>query len=421
MSTALAVGAVSAVLRNVLDNGLIDAVPAVGSPIKVTARAPDLIKLDGGMAEPQLNLFVYRVSLNPGWRNAGQPTRDSGGRRISAPPLGLDVHYLLTAYGREDFHAETLLGYGMHLLHERPFLDRAAIRKALQWTPADAAVLPDAFRDPPNAGLADQFEALKISWEPLDLEEMSKLWSALQSHYRPSVGFQVTVVLIEAPSAPGPDPLPVLERKVRAQAGLVPPYPAIDSVAAPDGTATAELGEDITVHGSHLDGNGITIHLRHASASNDIAASDNTDPARLIFRLPSTEPANKPYPAGAWTVSITLTPPGETAARTTNPAALRLAPKWTGHTLTGAKTKRLRITGLAPRLRPGQEVTVALGTAQAPTAALTKATDQVTAEFTDVPPGETVVRVRVDGVDSRFVDFKEKPPVFRTEAQVTVP
>ena len=35
-----------------------------------------------------------------------------------------------TAYGVDDFQAEILLGYAMHLLHERPVLDRAAIRRA---------------------------------------------------------------------------------------------------------------------------------------------------------------------------------------------------------------------------------------------------------------------------------------------------
>ena len=45
MSSPLAVGAVSAVLRNFLDNGMID-VGAPLSPVKVTAVAPDTIKLD---------------------------------------------------------------------------------------------------------------------------------------------------------------------------------------------------------------------------------------------------------------------------------------------------------------------------------------------------------------------------------------
>jgi hypothetical protein len=47
---------------------------------------------------------------------------------VSSLPLALN-HYLLTAYGSADFQGDILLGYAMHLLHERPVLDRAAIRR----------------------------------------------------------------------------------------------------------------------------------------------------------------------------------------------------------------------------------------------------------------------------------------------------
>src|SRR5262249_17931929 len=144
-----------------------------------------------------------------GWRNAGLPSRDGGGTRLTNPPLAVDLHYLVTAYGRRDLEAEVLLGYAMLLLHERPFLDRATIRKALSMMPLDPTILPDAFRDPPAAGLADQVESLKITWEAMDTEELSRLWSAMQAHYRPSAGYQVSVVLMEAVE-PTVSPLPVL-------------------------------------------------------------------------------------------------------------------------------------------------------------------------------------------------------------------
>ena len=63
-----------------------------------------------------------------------------------APPLALDLHYIITAYGRADFQAEILLGYAMHLLHERPMLDREAIRRALDPSPLDVSMLPPTFQ-----------------------------------------------------------------------------------------------------------------------------------------------------------------------------------------------------------------------------------------------------------------------------------
>ena len=177
MSSPLAVGAVSAVLRNFLDNGMID-VGAPLSPVKVTAVAPDTIKLDDPEQPPSLNLFLYRTSLNQGWAEVGLPSFDSNGSRISSPPLALNLHYLLTAYGQSDFQAEILLGYAMHLLHERPVLDRAAIRRALDPSPLGSSILPPAFQALTASDLADQVDNVTITYEPMDTEEMARLWSA---------------------------------------------------------------------------------------------------------------------------------------------------------------------------------------------------------------------------------------------------
>src|SRR5262245_24455966 len=117
MSTVLAIGGVSAVLRNILDNGVIDAAQALGTPVQVTAISPDLVKTDDPNAPPQLNLFLYRVTPNQGWRNVNLPSYDDDGTRIANPPLALNLHYLVTAYAQADLHAEILLGYAMHLLH----------------------------------------------------------------------------------------------------------------------------------------------------------------------------------------------------------------------------------------------------------------------------------------------------------------
>src|SRR5918997_636677 len=150
MSSPLAIGAVSAVLRNLLDNGLVDVGSPLGS-VAVTAVAPDTIKLD----------------------------------EVDAPPA-LNLHHLLTAYGSADFQAEILLGYAMHLLHERPVLDRAAIKRALDPSPLGPSILPPEFQALAASDLAEQIEAITLTPEPMDTEEVSRLWSAIQSHYRPT-------------------------------------------------------------------------------------------------------------------------------------------------------------------------------------------------------------------------------------------
>ena len=103
----------------------------LGNNVNITALPPDTIKLEGSNAQTQLNLFLHQVTPNPGWSNVGLPSRDARGNRLTNAPLALDLHYLLTAYGTEELHSEILLGYAMYLMHERPVLDRQAIRVAL--------------------------------------------------------------------------------------------------------------------------------------------------------------------------------------------------------------------------------------------------------------------------------------------------
>jgi hypothetical protein len=184
VSSALAIGAVSAVLKNLLDNGIVEQV-ALGTTVNVSAVAPDTIRLDAPEDPPQLNVFLHQVTPNAAWRNRELPSRASNGDRLTNPPLALDLHYLITAYGRSDFQAEILLGYAIHLLHERPMLDRPAIRRALDPSPLDVSTLPPAFQVLTASDLADQVEAIRITPIAMAVDEMSKLWSAFQTHYRP--------------------------------------------------------------------------------------------------------------------------------------------------------------------------------------------------------------------------------------------
>src|SRR3569833_3361062 len=91
MSSPLALAAVTAVLRDLLNIGLIDhdITGALGNNVTVTAVPPDTIAIDGNNARTQLNLFLHQVTPNAGWRNVGLPSRDDRGTRLANPPLAL--------------------------------------------------------------------------------------------------------------------------------------------------------------------------------------------------------------------------------------------------------------------------------------------------------------------------------------------
>jgi hypothetical protein len=423
MSSPLAIGAVSAVLRNLLDNGMVDV--GVG-PVKVTAVAPDTIDLEEGEPKPSLNLFLYRTSPNQGWANVGLPAFDGNGSRVSHPPLGLNLHYLLTAYGFADFEAEILLGYAMQLLHEHPVLDRPAIRKALDPSPLDASILPPAFQALTAADLADQVENVTITPEPLDTEELSRLWSAIQTHYRPTVGYVVSVVLIET-RKPARKPLPVLERDLIVEPSLLPPYPTITRVEPDDSQPAARLSEHVRLAGHHLDGTGAVARFAHRllDEPNEITIGASTDPSGIDVTLPSGPTAEQDWPAGVYLVSVELTRPTEPRPRTSNVAAMLLAPEPQLPPTTvsrNATTRNVTVTlGISPEVRPAQGAELTLGGTSGPADPHPTQTSTLTFRLGDVPFGAQPVRLTVDGVDSLLVDRSVEPPVYDPGQSVTVP
>ena len=436
MSSPLAIAAVSAVLRNLLDDGIVAASAAVGS-VKVTAVAPDRVKLDEADVPPSLNLFLHRVSPNPGWRNAGLPSRAANGARLSNPPLALDLHYLLTAYGTTDFQAEILLGYAMHVLHERPVLDRASIRVALNPSPLGPSILPPAFQALAASDLADQVETVTVTQEPMDSEEMSRLWSASQSHYRPSAAYVVSVVLIEA-TKPSRTPLPVLsrgpvdpatgrERGIVSEPSLVPPFPTVERVVPPGGEPAARLGETVRLAGHHLDGTSVTVSFSHRllAAPHIRTVGTNADPGGIDVAIPSGATAAQNWPAGVYTVSATLVRPGEASPRESNVAAMLLAPEPVlppTSVVRDAATRRVTVTlDVRPVVRPEQPARLTLDGATVDAGARTTPLATLTFAFGDVPAGARWIRLTVDGVESLLVDRSATPPAFDPTQSVTVP
>ena len=438
MSNALAIAGVSAVLKDLLDSGLIDhqVTDALGAGVLVSSLAPDVVPINGDGAVPRLNLFLHQVTPNAAWRNVDLPSCDTSGRRVSNPPLALDLHYLLTAYGIAELQAEVLLGYGLQLLHENPVLSRAAIRTALNPSPVSGALLPSVYQALRSADLADQVELLKITPTAMNAEEMSRLWSALTAHYRPTAAFQVSVVLIE-PQAPAMSPLPVL-RRGRSLLGLdrdegvivapdmVPPYPTLESVlvAAHETPSTLQTGDVLTVRGHHLAGSGRFMVLRSDTfkLAHEIALPDGTDETGLDFT------ANLPagLPVGVYRLELRVLRSGEAEPRTSNPLPMALAPKITsfppiGMTRSLANRLSLRI-GCQPEVRVGQKVALLMDSREAQAQPYTPNTTTLDFQFADAPLAGTtpLLRLKVDGIESIVVNRGARPPAFFNH-RITLP
>jgi hypothetical protein len=178
MSDSLAIAAVTSALRQRLQRALDASLPGT----RVTIRPPD--KARDSQVGNQVNLFLFQTSPNASWRNVAPEPAGPGGLR--PPPLALNLLYIMSAHGRDDDDPEPfshrLLGETMRVLHEQPVLDLAE----------------------PGLAPAGGAARVRVTLQPLSLEEMTKLWTIFQTPYRLSVVYEATVVLIDrAPEGTG--------------------------------------------------------------------------------------------------------------------------------------------------------------------------------------------------------------------------
>ncbi|MBS0150784.1 MAG: DUF4255 domain-containing protein [Nitrospira sp.] len=432
MSNSLAIASVTATLRRLLEKGGID---------HVTVRPLDKAPVGIAADKQRINLFLYQALPDAAFRNMEMPGRAKSGE-TGHPPLPLTLYYLLTAYSgdeQDDTKSHALLGEAMRIFHDHPLLGAGEIRDAVT-----------ADRDLAASDLADQVERLRITLQPLLFEEMSKLWTTFQIHYRLSAAYQVSVVLIES-TRPVRTPLPVLmrgkdDRGVMVQPDLTPPFPTLTEVAVPkrepsqklaDMTKlpkqppTALLGDELLIKGHHLGDSEVVVDLIHPLIKKavEIPVKNGTDK-----ELKTTVP-NKPteLPAGFYTVAAHITPTDPAKAgdeRKTNSLSLSLAP-----TIVDIKPKILKRDALLtvqcrPEIWEGQRVALLVGDRElisepwpakpARPEELPRKTDTMKFRLKNIGPGTYFVRLRVDGVDSLLVDWSKTPPEFDTTKKVTV-
>jgi hypothetical protein len=431
MSSRAAIGTVSAVLVDLLKAEMSDLNAAHSlfpNEVHVTATAPDLVEITPD-TNPQLNLFLYRVSPNQGWWNVGQPARAGDGTVQCSPPLALNLHYLLTAYGQSDYQAELMMGYAMHLLHRTSLIDPATLQQAL-------SLLPPGFNQLGAPDLADQPESITITLEPSNTEEIARLWTAISTNYRPTATYVVTVVLLQT-HAPQQSPLPVLQRGpgdrgVLINPSLDPPLPTLTGVGIPDGQTAARLGDPITLHGYNLAGTGPgtgnkpILSFTHPLQQAPVAtlSAPGADPRTVTVTLPTPAPGDTTWLAGPYTVTFTVQPPLDDQQRTTNAVTLPLAPTLNlpPDSITRAADKTISVTlTVEPPVYPGQDVWLFLGSTGAPMQSLSSPSDTLTFDLPAVPAGPQWVRLRVDGVESQLIDTSTTPPSFISAQSVTVP
>jgi len=409
VSNAAAIAAVTSTLYNLLDKG-IRSDTTIGT-CTVTTDPPDSAR--GARTDNQINLFLYQLAFSAAWRNIDMPRQVHPGE-TGQPPLGLNLYYLLTAYGAQTelYMGHRILGQAMSILHDHPLLGSKEIQ--------DNAIFSDLYL---------QVERVRITPQPLSIEDITKLWTSFQTNYRLSAAYEVSVVLIES-QRPARTPLPVLSRGAQdegalAQADLIPPFPAIDALVPPNGQPAARLGDAVTIRGHHLDGTAVVVRLEHPRllAPIDVPPVAGGTESTVSVQLPPTNPPPAGWPPGIYSVRLLVSRPGEPQPRVTNTLPLALAPRITGVAPNPAAavggTITLTVT-TSPQVLPDQRVTLLVGDAEILAAAHAATTDHFSFTVNGIAPGDYWLRLRVDGVDSILVDRTTTPPSFDASQKVTV-
>lgn len=415
MSNTLAIAATTATLRNLLQTQ-IPSLDADLSDLEVTIAPPDLARK--GITKAQLNVFLYQTVVNAAWRNLDMPRQIKPGE-AGSPPLALNLHYLLTAYGRgeadNDGVSHRVLGAAMSVLHDHTVLGQSEIAAALL-----------------NNDLAEQFERLRITPLAIGVEEMSRLWTVFQSQYRISAAYQAAVVLIDS-RLQTRAALPVLTRGPgdRGIATITGAAPTLDEIRPPLSQAAARQGEDVVIAGAQLQSGDAVVRFSSTRLASpiEIAPQPGGSASEITVHLPdkNDDPnALARWVPGYYTVALVATHP-DVPPLVSNPVAFALAPTITVSPATApAGVLDLSIT-CAPRVVPGQRALLIFGEQQVEPASLTNpidATQPSTLAFTvpGVAAGSYVVRLRIDGVDSIPVVYSGTPPVpaFDPAQKVTV-
>ncbi len=182
MSNYLAIATVTATLQRVLQTVLQQDIEGA----RVTTLPP--ANISSGAPEVGVNIYLYQVASNPALANY-----DSTPNRTKGNPLNrqvaIDLYYMMSCYGNDvELQPQRVLGSIVSTLADKRILTPDLIRST-----CNDSTLPFLI----DSDLADQIQLVTIVPVDITLEDLSKTWSVYQAPYVLSIAYRACLVVIE--------------------------------------------------------------------------------------------------------------------------------------------------------------------------------------------------------------------------------
>jgi hypothetical protein len=312
VSNFLAVATVSAALQRLLT----PKVSAAVGGAEVWVDRSDVKRQKSGV-----NIYMYRTSLDSVWRNEDLPGRTSDGTLRDRPKVAVSLHYLLTFHGKDDeLVPQRLLGATLAALNTHPIVGRDLIDQ----------VVTEATAHPPThpylalADLADEDELVRLSPDPMSLDELSKLWSVFfQSPYQLSATYVASAVRLEESTGTPLAAPPVLQPQLSVR-GLLKPT-ILSALNAADPRAPVASGSTLQIAGSGLRGDRTLVRIGASELTPPPADTSPTSLRVALTGAPQLRAGLQPVVvAHQWLVGDPEQPRG---GETSNPVGVMVVPQ----------------------------------------------------------------------------------------------
>ena len=119
----------------------------------------------------RITLYLYRLTVDEHARQQRPPGRSAG-----PVPLGLDLHFMLTAWAATPLDEQVPMAWAMRQLHQVPLLDLALLSPEGGW---------------------EANESVQVTPAELSTEDIMRIWDALEPAYRLSTSYVARVVHLE--------------------------------------------------------------------------------------------------------------------------------------------------------------------------------------------------------------------------------